>query len=1107
MNLATLIGRGLRHNARTHLGVVGGAAVAAATLVGALVVGDSVRFSLARHASLRIGEVDVSLSAHDRFFAEDLGQRIESNLPGARTAAFLNVAATASRSGGDGRVHDVQVLGVDASFFTLAPGRVAPRLPAINGRLATEIAWVEGEELVFRIEKPTGIPGDMALATEEDTIAPLRVAPASIASDEEFARFSLNAAQVPPATLFIERSVLQEALELGARTNAIIADVPDDTALLRLDEGLGKAWNLADAELDIREVEGGLELVSARIFLEEPIVEAAQNLARPLMGVATYFVNELAIGKNATPYSMVTALVPMSTKSAVDGAEVLGAYGVVPRDLQGDEIVLNAWASEDLKAVAGSELQLSYFALGESRKLVERKRSFRVRAEVALSGLAADASLMPPFPGLHDADNCREWEPGIPVDLERIRDKDEAYWDEYQGTPKAFVSAAAAEAMWSSRFGWLSALRTPGMDKAGFAAELRSALDPREVGLFFRDVRTPAQVSGSSATDFGGLFIGLSLFLIVAALLLTGLLFVFGLESRASEIGLYLSIGFSPKRVRRIFLGEALVLAAIGALVGSVLGLGYTKAVLRGLDTLWRGAVGKATLLFHVEPLTVSIGAVAAFLVSTLAMLYTLKRLSRSSAVRLLASRPGDAGDATEIGAEPRRARNQLLILVLLAVAITLVVQVDPTAGMAAAGAYFGAGSLVLCAGLFGIRLGLRGGGSAVKDPRTIAHLGLRNARRRAGRSLAVCALIAVGAFLVCAIGIYRQGATPEDAGRSSGTGGFAFFARASVPVLPDLTTEAGRDVFGLQEDLLAGVSFVPMRVRDGDEASCLNLARPQEPRLLALDSKAMSERAAFSFADALEHEGSAWALLDQDLGADVVPAIGDITSLTWTLKKKVGDELGYTDERGRAFRVRIVAALSDSILQGDLVIAEERFEALYPSESGYRTFLIDAAREGREALAAELSRGLSDVGFALQPTGRRLDAFHAVQNTYLAIFQLLGGLGILLGSVGLGMVVMRNALERRGELALAKAIGFPARRVRFWIWSEHGFLLFCGLLSGLLAASTALVPALRGGGPQLSLGGLGLLLAGVAVNGMLWILLATRAAVRSANFSCLREE
>ncbi|MAB80722.1 MAG: hypothetical protein CMJ89_15335 [Planctomycetes bacterium] len=1116
MNLGTLLGRGLRHHARTHLGVVGGGAVAAATLVGALVVGDSVRFSLARHAALRIGRVDAALSAHDRFFTQELARGIEGELPRTRSAAVLKLGAVASRSDGGARAHEVQVLGVDADFFALAPGAEAPELPAINGRLATGLRWRSGEEIVLRIEKPTGIPGDMALAVEEDTTAPLRVAPVAIATEGEFGRFSLSAGQLPPATVFVERSVLQEALELGPRANLLLADLDDGVATGELQEALRDCWSLADAELSIRESGDALELVSGRIFLEEAVVEAAASLERPLMGVTTYFVNRLAVGERSIPYSMVSALVAMESASGTDGADRLGAFAVVPRDLAADEIVLNDWAAKDLAAVAGDELTLSWFGIGPARKLVERQRTLGVRGSVPIEGLAADRSLMPPFPGLHDAENCRAWEPGLPVDLDRIRDRDEAYWEDYRGTPKAFVSAQAAREMWSSRFGWLTAIRTPGRDGERFAAGLLGVLDPQDVGLFFRDVRTPAQASGTSATDFGGLFIGLSVFLISAALLLTGLLFVFGFESRSSEVGLYLALGFPPPRVRRLFLFEALVLAAIGSGIGSCLGLAYTQAVLRGLDTLWRGAVGRATLFFHVEPLTVAIGALSAFVVSTLAMLFTLRRLSKGSAVGLLFSRPGDGAlwESDGRGGVPDRRRSRVLIGALLIGALVLVVRVDPRAGLAAAGAFFGAGTLVLTAGLVWTRLFLSRPRSALEDPRTLARLGVKNARRRAGRSLSVCALMAIGTFLVCGIGVYRQGATPQDAGRASGTGGFAFFARASVPVLADLTVEAGREAFGLQEELVAGVSFVPLRVRDGDEASCLNLARPQEPRLMGVDPGKLLRRGAFSFADTIEELEEPWSLLERELsnvgGERVVAAIGDVTSLTWTLKKKVGDELKYTDERGRPFRLRIVAALSDSILQGDLIIAEERFEELYPSESGYRAFLIDAESGGpaeRRAAGRELSRGLADVGFALEPAGRRLDDFHAVQNTYLSIFQLLGGLGILLGSAGLGMVVLRNALERRGELALARALGFSPASIRWWMASEYGFLLLLGLFTGAGAAAVAIVPALRGAGPELATGAMALLLCAVAANGLVWILFATRAAVRSAGFAALREQ
>ncbi|KKK81298.1 hypothetical protein LCGC14_2814860, partial [marine sediment metagenome] len=64
--------------------------------------------------------------------------------------------------------------------------------------------------------------------------------------------------------------------------------------------------------------------------------------------------------------------------------------------------------------------------------------------------------------------------------------------------------------------------------------------------------------------------------------------------------------------------------------------------------------------------------------------------------------------------------------------------------------------------------------GATGDAPLTIAGLGLRNAARRPGRSLAVVALLACGSFLIVAVGANRLDASAGAADRASGTGGFA---------------------------------------------------------------------------------------------------------------------------------------------------------------------------------------------------------------------------------------------------------------------------------------------------------------------------------------------
>ena len=266
-------------------------------------------------------------------------------------------------------------------------------------------------------------------------------------------------------------------------------------------------------------------------------------------------------------------------------------------------------------------------------------------------------------------------------------------------------------------------------------------------------------------------------------------------------------------------------------------------------------------------------------------------------------------------------------------------------------------------------------------------------------------------------------------------------------------------------------MNVVPLRVREGDEASCLNLNRAQKPRLLGVTPELLAGRFTFaSVAKGLDrHQG--WELLSNGssrreealtnnsqtqsaieiatsaLGCPSceVPAIGDANSIQWALGKKIGDTIDYTDEQGRAFKLRLVGAVANSILQGSLLIDEAEFTRRFPGESGYRMFLMDAPSNSVAQVSATLSRALQDAGLELTPSAQRLNEFNAVQNTYLGTFQILGGLGLLLGSAGLGVVVLRNVLERRGELGLLVAVGFRRRLLQRLVLSEHGALLALG--------------------------------------------------------------
>ena len=794
---------------------------------------------------------------------------------------------------------------------------------------------------------------------------------------------------------------------------------------------------------------------------------------------------------------------------------------VVPADMKDDEILVNDWLAEDLKAKPGDALSLTYFVIGNGRALEERRQDFHIKGIVPLAGVAGDRTLMPDFPGLAQADSSRDWDAGFPIQLNRIRDQDDKYWKEHRGTPKAFVTLAAGEKMWSNRFGDFTAVRFPSSaaKTETISLAILGGLNPAAVGLDFQPVHGQALAASSQSMDFGGLFIGFSLFLIVAALLLMALLFQFGLEQRAAEIGTLLALGLRPRQVRRLLLWEGVALALAGGIIGAAGGILYAKAMLRWLTTVWRGAVGMSSLQYHATMETLAMGAFASAVVGALTIWLALRRQARRPARELLAEGAEERRGRMEDGGW-RRNRGAWVAAVSGIAAIGLVGAAVWSRDTSSAETFFSAGALLLIAGLGAASAWLGALGRGANRARlTVGGLGLRSGARRRKRSLATIGLLACGAFLIAAIGAFRLDANEHAAERSSGTGGFALIGESTLPITYDLNSRAGRDFYGLNASELAKVNVVAFRVRDGDEASCLNLNRAQKPRLLGVNPEALRERKAFTFAEAMKGltVGEGWSLLKKPgndsagggatTAVDEVPAIGDENAILWAMGKKVGDTVDYVDERGQPFKVRLVGALANSVLQGNLIIDEVEFVKRFPGESGYRMFLIDAPPDAATNVSAVMVRALQNAGLELIPAAQRLNAYNAVQNTYLSTFQVLGGLGLLLGSAGLGVVVLRNVQNRRGELALLLAVGFRRRALHWLVLSEHGALLGLGLGVGLAAAAIAVLPALMSPGSQIPYASLALTLSAVLLNGLLWTWLATRFALRGRLLDALRNE
>jgi putative ABC transport system permease protein len=1179
MTLRTLILRSLRFHLRAHLGVLLGATLGSAILIGALLVGDSVRGSLRDMALARLGNTELAIATGDRPFEASLVQRLLNThgieVREAGEAAgngieihrivvpALQLPATAGTLDGAGRANKVILHGIAEDFWRLAG--VPPAFKSIpqgavvlNEPLALQLGVREGQTVLIRAAKFSKLSQDVSLTPREGSTIALRLIVHAVIPSNSLGKFSLQANQVSPLNAFVRYDALSRALDATGRANLLLVGSPHRKGLFGTDwwsfsspnialtikrklagYALRDAWTLTDAQLSLRPLTNSpaLELRTDRIFLDPPAVRAALAVDTNAQPILTYLATLLRAGTNATAYPMVTAA----------GAPL------VPADLRDDEIVVNQWLADQLQLKPGGELELSYFLPDSGARLTEATNRFRVRSIVPMQMPWTDRTLMPDFPGIASAERIGDWDAGFPLTHRKL--VDDPYWKQWRGMPKAFVSLSAGRKMWGNRFGDTTAVRFPlnsefrilngesvgtnahtnsqfAIRNSQLEKALLAALKPADFGLVFQPVREQALKAGREGQDFGGLFIGFSFFLIVAACVLVALLFQFGVEQRAKEVGTLLALGFTPKQVRRLLLGEGAGLAVLGAALGAVGAVWYARAMLHGLSTVWRDAVGTSDLHFHAEPATLAGGFVGAVLVAVFSLWLALRKQVRQPARALLAggneevisnqfsviSGEGDArgakSGAMECGDKSPHSKERASWFggACLLVALALLGWALATGQTANAGAFFGAGALLLIAALAGTAALLtRLERSEAAAALTVASLGIRNTTRRRSRSLATATMLACGSFLVLSIGVFRLDENANATKRSSGTGGFALLGESTLPIVQDLNTKAGREALGLDEKSLEGVSVVPFRVRDGDDASCLNLNRAQKPRLLGVMPELLDTRSAFEFV-AARPACTSWSRLrgspDENVDDGCINAIADQNSILWAMGKKVGDIIEYPepDERGRPVRLRLVGAVANSILQGNLIIAEDEFTARFPSEAGYRYFLVDAPTNRVADVSATLTRALRDFGLELTPTTRRMAQLNAVQNTYLGTFQILGGLGLLLGSAGLGVVVLRNVLERRGELALLLALGFRAKALRWLVLSEHAALLLLGLLSGVVAAGVAVLPSVLGAG-ELPVGALALTLGGVLVSGLVWTWLATVSALRGQLLDALRNQ
>jgi ABC-type antimicrobial peptide transport system permease subunit len=1087
--------QGWRVSASVALGV----AIATAVIVGALLVGDSMRGSLRNLTLQRLGKIESAVVPGSFFDPRGLTPEDDAGVP--LILFDRGVAEARDDAGNMQRAGAVQIIGIDYRFWSLDVTGLESTQPLddqsiiLNQRAADELNVAVGDLVTLRLPVEQAVPADSPLGRRDTETQGLpRMKVAQIIPDQGLGRFSLAASQASPINAYVNREVIAAALDRDGQANVMLFDRPLRSDELQLD--------LAAYGLSLRRVQQSFgageqqqkifdyySLTSDKLLLSDEVVTAigAAFPADQISELNTYLANAI---ETLDDGGQVTASVPYSTITAIDSTVELPLDYRLPiaadptaTDPDAIPVAINRWTATQLDAEIGTPLRIAYYEPEvENGNEIERTFSAVVTDIVPLTAPIApyrrdqpatfdrpptvynDPQLTPVVPGVTDQDSINDWD--LPFQLERkISADDDQYWHDYRLTPKAFLPLAVGRQLFGSRFGSTTGVRFVAdvePDVAALETRLLEILAPirNDIGWTVRPIRAAQLAASGGTTPFDGLFLSLSLFVILAAILLIAMLFRLGLIQRTKQFGTLLAIGWPTSRVAQLAFGEGLLIAAIGIVIGTGLGFAYASLVLWALRSWWVGAVTVPFLTFHWSWLSLLVGGAAGWLVAAVTLAIALRWLTRSSAQTLLAGQDPDATLQQRSG----KGKPPLLAIVLSVAGLVIAGFGAGAGGQTAAGAFVGAGTMLLIAALLLVHWRLRRRRSrsdAAAASFSFTTLVSQTASRRPLRSTMTIGLMASAAFLIVAISAFRLHPS------AAGTGGFTFIGQTAQPILRDLRQPLVQtELLGAEAKLLRDELLVPMRLRLGQDASCNNLYQATQPTVIGVpaDFGRLFGPGKLPGFELIGHDATVWESLQVEATGsedDPIPLLIDQNTAMWSLQMMggVGEIRSFEYEPGKPVWFRVVGLLSNSVMQGKLLVGQSNFERLFPSINGYRFFLLAGDLEKSKQVATMLEDRLGDFGMDLTPAVEVLSGLMAVQNTYLRTFQSLGGLGLLLGTVGLAVAQLRSVLERRQELAVMRAIGFTRLRLATLVLSETAILLIIGVGCGVVCAALVVIP------------------------------------------------
>lgn len=1056
-------------------------------ITGSLLTGISVRKSLLDSNENQLYGSGMIISSGLRYFPQSLSERLEK-VSGERCEGILETKGwIRSFTSGESALN-IQVFGVKNSFFSfneptekisLEKGEVV-----INKKLADKLSLRPGDDIILRFGNISDIPSNSPFAPESDAFESFVLSVKQIVTRNDLANFTLGISQVRPLTVYLSLSEFSEFFTWDPKINRILVKDNQSSSYENIKKWLTDVYTIEDAGMRLRYVKAcnQQEIISDRIFIGPGELEEVTEVIQDARPVITYLANKITHDEKSTPYLFVSALPSQ-------------LYDRIP-DSSG--IIINRWLADDLDAGIGDSIELSYYIMGDFKNLVEDTCHFVIRDIIDPVSIWSDQTLMPEFPGISGSESCSSWDAGVPIDLDEIRDKDEDYWNVYQGTPKAFINYGTGRELWGNDFGPATSIRFPeNADKDIILSKLSGRIDPLNTGFRIVNARRNAIEAAEDSVDFSTLFLSLSFFIILSSLILLVLIVSTHIDSRREQVSTLRVLGFSSKIITGISFLESGLIAFFGSIAGALTGNLFNAVIVNLLNSVWKGAVQTDTIRSYFDITSMITGMLV-----TMSLVLIVIWINLRNQLKEYKQTP-KAVSRNFLENNIKTLFSLSAAIIIIQIVIALLVPGADTALWFTTGVTLFVCILLYCRLVLSLNLKRR----SVKSGSLLNSSWLYYTHYPS-RAITPVLFLAAGIFIVVITGANRKSFNTDTISRESGTGGFLLWGETVTPLIYDLNSPAGQTEYDLPVAGQSGLYFIQAKRADGDDASCLNLNSVQSPPLLGLDASYFSDRGSFSFATVMKglEVQNPWDLLSLRPGDNTIYGIIDQTVLQWNLNRKVGDTLILSTENGGSLNIIFAAALKSSVFQGHTLIGHNNFSDFYPSVSGSNVFLVDGVRDSIAGYRELLSNRFSSFGTEVNYTFDRLASFNEVTNTYLTVFMTLGGLGLIMGVLGLGFVLLRNLNMRVKEYALLLATGFSPAKIRASIRGEYNYILVAGIFAGSVPAVIATLPSLLSDA-HVPVGFLSAIIALVFIVGSFTISISVKKLVSTQLITNLRKE